>query len=266
MHILVECNATAGYKRIAHGAYKHGWIAYEHCNPTAPNGVELSVHVRGEWGVHKVKHANVRVRTLVCSRALLRLTHKVWRNIKSRNATFTPDFCKERLQDEAWSTTNIQDARTPRDPRRAPSVTHFINPEFMLARKPIALCVVRAEDILVGWAGLVVVASLHGGAVDVIPLIRVGHASPRCLMFALLDYGVLFKSLPLRAISGCADIGSLAPGASDFCGEAHGATAGAFLRLGNLLLATTIVERPCVRGTARATMSDLRKHALTAHP
>jgi hypothetical protein len=198
--------------------------------------------------------------------ALLRLTHKVWRNIKSRNATFTPDFCKERLQNEAWSTTNIQDARTPRYPRRAPSVTHFINPEFMLARKSIALCVVRAEDILVGWAGLVVVASLHGGVVDVIPLIRVGHASPRCLMFALLNYGVLFKSLPLRAISGCADIGSLAPGASDFCGEAHGATAGAFLRLGNLLLATTIVERPCVRGTARATMSDLRKHALTAHP
>lgn len=136
----------------------------------------------------------------------------------------------------------------------------------MLARKSISLCVVRAEDVFVCGAGRVFVASLHGGVVDVIPLIRVGHASPRCLMFAPLNYGVRFKSLPLRAISGCADIGSLAPGASDLCGEAHGATARTFLCLGNLLLSTTLVERPCVRGTARATMSDLRKHALTTHP
>jgi hypothetical protein len=33
-------------------------------------------------------------------------------------------------------------------------VAHLIEPQRMLARKPIAFCVVRAEDVFVGGAGL----------------------------------------------------------------------------------------------------------------
>jgi hypothetical protein len=33
-------------------------------------------------------------------------------------------------------------------------VAHLIKPQRMLARKPIAFCVVRTEDVFVGGAGL----------------------------------------------------------------------------------------------------------------
>jgi hypothetical protein len=91
----VECNAPSGGERVAHGAHQHGGIAHKHSNPAAPHGIELPVHIGREWGVHQVKHANIRVGTLVSDGALLRLTHKFWGYVEPCNAAFGADFCKE---------------------------------------------------------------------------------------------------------------------------------------------------------------------------
>ena len=74
------------------------------------------------------------------------------------------------------------------------------------------------------------------------------------------------RSLPLRAIAAGNDVGCLATGATHLGVEAHGSAATAFLCLGDLLLAATAVQWPCMRSPARTTVGHLGERATAAHP
>ena len=153
MDVLVEHRAAARGQRIAHRAHQHGGVAHEHGHPAAPDGVELAVHVRGERGVHQVKRADVGVRPAVRRRAFLRLAHELWRDLEARHAAMLTDLGKQRIDGKPRPAAHLQDARTTRDPRRAPRVPHLVDPQRMLARQAIALLVMGAEDVFVRRPG-----------------------------------------------------------------------------------------------------------------